>query len=288
MKTFIWRHFAIQIPDHWDMLQYSKNWIVGNCVFADRYQYRLEFNWRAVAGTPDYDRMLSDYMSKLKNDYNMKQAQYTKSGKWKGIKGYLNSLLTTRYGYYFKNESCVIEIVFIWPDKIDSQIERTVLNSIKEIDEKNGFYQWKAFHMDMYVSKELILDATLALPAHTKMTFLTKKPFKKEIFQRIGMVKQWLKIPLKDWVRDKIPKNVRIESENSETQSNHQIETFKGYYFTDASAKLLNRKSKYITSAWVCPEDERLYKMTGIFPYKDFTDDYHIPAKRLSCCVHLK
>ena len=58
MKTWIWRNFGVGVPDDWEMLQFSKDPKSGGCLFADRYTFRLEINWRRTAGEPDLRRIL--------------------------------------------------------------------------------------------------------------------------------------------------------------------------------------------------------------------------------------
>ncbi len=288
MQQYIWRNFKIRLPDDWEMLQFSKNQQTGNCVFADKYQFRLEFNWREVKGTPDYDRMLTDYMSKLEHKHELKQGRYVQSGKWRGIEGYLNSLLTTRFGNYCKNESCVIEVVFLWPDKRNLRLEQNILDSIKEANIIHDFRQWKAFGMDMMVSKDMLLESAKIEPGNAKMVFSASKKYTKEIFKRIGMLPQWLKASVKEWLAEQVPKEVTVESKDTNFMLNHQIEIIRGYKFPDMSSRIFRKKTKYITSAWTCPNDGRLYNVTCTYPYSYQPGNINLAGKRLSCCLNLK
>ena len=85
MKEFIWRNFEVRTPDGWEMLQFSKDPMNGGCLFADRYMFRLEINWRRTGGEPDLERILSDYMGKLKDGKRIRDERYVNASEWPGI-----------------------------------------------------------------------------------------------------------------------------------------------------------------------------------------------------------
>ena len=155
MLTWVWNNFEMSVPEEWEMLYFAKSPDFGRCGFADRYRYRLEFNWKKVPGEPDFERMMSDYDAKLRTDGVMTGIHRTRSGPWKGVEGRMDTTLTSRYGRYFPEEKSLIEIVFLWPEKKDSAVVKTILNSVGCVPVvREQFRRWKAFGM------ELLCDST--------------------------------------------------------------------------------------------------------------------------------
>ena len=66
MQTCIWRDLRIELPEDWEMLQFSLQRQAGRCAFADRYQFRLELGWRTAEAKPEIERMMSDYLAQMK------------------------------------------------------------------------------------------------------------------------------------------------------------------------------------------------------------------------------
>ena len=117
MQPWLWQNLRVELPEQWEMLQFSRNPESGRCGFADRYGFRFELHWRQVAAPPDFDRMMSDYLARLKSAENVTDARRVRRYGCEGIESRAESLLTTRFGLHFPDESCVVEAVFIWPLK---------------------------------------------------------------------------------------------------------------------------------------------------------------------------
>lgn len=303
MKLWIWRHFRIKLPDDWEMLRFSQDMTIGRCMFADRYQFRLELNWRQVTGPPDFDRMLSDYMTKLKEEFKMSRAAHIRSSKWRGIEGYINNLFSSRLGCYFPGEfgeptqsACVIEIVFTWPEGQgkDPRLEKTILDSVAPSSKKDeSFTRWKSFGMDMQVNKNLSLTTCEIRPAYARMTFtsarqsrFTNKPKQQEQYQRLGMVKEWLKTSPRDWLPYQLPKETKILSQNLTETSGHRIETISAYQYRSLVNRWFGKPISHQVSAWICPRDGRLYSVNCTYPAKDET--LKLFGQKLSCCSETK
>jgi hypothetical protein len=291
MNNFVWRHFSFNLPDDWEMLQFSRKFDLGKCVFADRYQFRFEFNWRKVDGAPDFNRLISDYTSKLTEDKkitDLKLVNITGNGStWYGFEGYIDSVYTTRYGRFFAKESCLIETVFLWPDnKKNPGIEKDVLLSFNEDTEHDGSRKWKCYGMDMSVSNGLLLEHCKIDPVYTKMVF--ESPVREEKFERAGMLSTWLKTGVKEWLTSKIPKTVTVQTTNSVDIHGHKIESMAGYMHRDVLDKVIRRKTHYETVAWTCPHDGRLYNYTSIVHASDPFVGPKLAGTKLRCCTQLK
>ena len=115
MKAIAWNAINLELPDEWELLQFSKSSDNGKIAFADRYQFRLELDWSTVSAPPDLDRMASDYKSKLAEE-GTKDAKLAVHLPWKGVSAQEADNFISRYVNYFPSRSLMLEIVFLWPN----------------------------------------------------------------------------------------------------------------------------------------------------------------------------
>ena len=278
MRLWVWRHVRIELPDDWEMLQFSRQSQGGRCAFADRYQFRLELNWREVPGPPDMERMTSDYLAKLRLDGSMPDAAVASSGGWQGIEGHQNGLFTSRFGRHFATERCLVEAVLLWPDKRDADLERAVLASVAPEPEHLGrFQRWRAFGMDILASSGLALTDCRVEPANACLTFADERSGRQETFQRLGMVPEWLDGSARQWLEQQMPRDVALVSQDATEDCGHAIERLVG----TRRATLVRKRSRYEASAWICPADGRLYCAAN-------TKATETEPRRLACCPDLE
>ena len=131
MNLWVWRGIRLEVPDDWEMLLFSREARAGRCAFADRYQFRLEFSWRQGNARPDMERMLSDYLGKLRLEGTVPDAREVRNGPFRGIEGRQEGIPTSRFGLYLERLGCLVELVFLWPEARDADLERAVLGSIE-------------------------------------------------------------------------------------------------------------------------------------------------------------
>lgn len=282
MQLLVWRHFQIQVPDDWEMLLYSKEVQSGRCTFADRYQHRLEFNWSKVPSTPDFERMISDYIAELRQDDSVEHVEPARYGEWHGFVLKTSELLTSRFGTYLPAERCLVELVFLWPEQRDTLLERRVLDNIREERKTpQGFWRWRAFGMDALVSDGLVMQSSLVQPANARMVFAPERGLsREERFERKGMVQRWLTSSVRDWLRKQVPKEVRVRQQLSEVIDGHEVEQIIGDSPVIGFGRLIGRRVAYRSWAWICPTDGRLYCQVC-------TGDPSA-TRRLSCCGRMK
>ena len=287
MQLWIWRNIHIALPDDWEMLQYSREHDQGKCAFADRYQFRLELTWKKFPGPPDFDRMLSDYGSKLTNEKGLKNLKQFKVGRWQGIGGELGDLWTSRYGAWMKRERILVEIVFIWPQVREADIENEVLRSAgEESSRQEGLQRWKTFGMELFASDEYALSECQIEPGVASMTFTDPaNPDRLENFERRGMVEDWLEASVSEWLRVQFPKDLQVHFENSYLVGEREIQRIAGTHRTKKIGGLGSKELHFEGAAWICPEDGRLY----CFRTKNPADDpsHRRAGERLACCNHL-
>ncbi|NQT21460.1 MAG: hypothetical protein HQ592_17275 [Planctomycetes bacterium] len=268
------------------MLQIARNPQTGRCAFADRYQFRLELSWRSVPGAPDFGRMISDYTAKLLEE-GQDKPQPTHHGPWRGLHIRAHGRLSTRFGRYFSGESCLVELVFLWPEEPDTKLEAEVLESLAEEPEHNGKYRrWKAFGMDLLAAKHLPLQSCQVQAANAEMTFANEKSRTVERFARRGLVPEWLREPLDAWLRKHTPGRP-LPSPGALTRRGHQIEQIAAEIRPPGLLGLLGKRIRHDAAAWICPRDGRLYTISLSGPPIPATAERNLAGHRLSCCSAL-
>ena len=285
MERWIWRNLGLSVPADWEMLQFSRNSDSGRCAFADRYQFRLELDWRAVAGPPEFDRMTSDYLASLQ-ERGMTDGSRFRHRAWHGVGGEVDGRTITRLGRWFSVERIVVELVFLWLRKKDAALMRQIADSVAEEPEHSeSFRRWRAFGMDVLATKSLPLQSCTAEPANAGMMFADGKRRSVERFGRRGMVREWLKQTPGEWLRgwaDEDVRNVRTSVLDVRGHSVHMLggeKTLPG---------LLRRRASYDAAVWICPADGRLYSVSCTGPGGGPEVGTMLAGSRLSCCAALE
>ena len=285
-QLWMWRHFAVELPADWEMLQFSKSMDSGRCAFADRYQYRFELNWRRVGGRPDFDRTLSDYRSKLDTEHVMTGIADVRQGEWRGLEGAMkNGKLSSRFGGYLETEKCFIEAVFLWPGETDRALVHAVLTSLRETVPVNGqFRRWKAFGMDLLTHSDLAMTRCSVFPANAEMFFADPKTGGEEHFSRRGLTRDWLTDSVAAWLTRQTPGRVGRTATHFRTINSHNVEILNGTSRARGMRGLLGRRLNYVACAWLCPADSRLYCSACLAPITADAETLVTAGKRFTCC----
>jgi len=315
MQLHVWRNFGIELPDEWEMLQFSRGVDTGRCAWADRYQFRLELDWRKVAGPLDFERMISDYRSKLRDDEHMSEVERTREAGWLGVRGRKGPVEQVRFARHFGEESCLVEIVLIWPESRDARLEKAILRSVRaEPEGPGGFRRWRAFGMDLLVSPGLALRDCSVEPASVRMTFADERSGwrgsrKEETFRRIGMVPEWLAradgkaesdrpdssasartgpgSPVAEWLSRSAPGEVVARLQSLTEVRGHLVERMRGEWRAGILSALVGRRRRYEAAAWICPADGRLYFVSVASALPEGPEEPDLVPGRLSCCAGL-
>ena len=268
------------------MLQFSKNPDRGKCAFADRYQFRLEVGWRKVPGPPDFERMMSDYLARLRDREKMADASRRRLAGWEGIEGSAEGARSSRYGRFFAGESCLVEAVLLWPDVPDERLQKTVLDAIAEEPPRPaGLRRWKAFGMDLLASGDLPLAICRVEPAAARLTFRSEgRNAPEEKFIRLGMVPLWMKGTVRDWLRAQAPAGASSVEQASRECRGHAIEALRAASAAEGLARLRGRRRRYEAEAWICPADGRLYFASREAVESGGRRPVPLAGRTLSCC----
>lgn len=285
METWIWRHFRMDHPADWEMLQYSRQMPAGRCVFADRYQFRLEFNWKKCNVPLNFHRMLLDYQKKLEQDQKKTTVHRFMHANWHGLETKRDGVTTSRFGQFFGLEGCLIEVVLIWPGAKDESLAHKILHSVREEPAVDGLRRWRAFGMDMFAQEDLALQECRVEPARTQLIF-TGANQDQEIYQRLGMVERWLSGSVAHWLRRQVPQSLVHQIESSTCRGDHQIHWIEGQMARSGISRIIRPPARYQAAACICPADGRLYGVSHAGAGIMRGDS--LAGTKLSCCDDLR
>lgn len=284
-----WLGVGMRLPVDWEMLRFSRNPETGHCIFADRYQYRLELNWKRVPEPPDMERMINDYQAKLA-DQGMKNLRRTGHSPWQGITGLDGDCEISRYGRYLPENNLILEAVFLWPpaEKAKPASEGRVLDSIRaETTAADGTRQWQAFDMVWKAPEKWLFQDCEASATQTGMTFEASNGRDKATFARHAMVSQWLTTSVSEWLEDNMPAAYRKKSLRCTIQAGHEVANLVAEREQSVWPDWRHGRRMYQACAWVCPQKQRLFCLTRLNHQKK-RDTLSETAVALSCCPSLE
>jgi hypothetical protein len=257
------------------MLQYSLKLESGRCVFADRHGFRFEMTWKEVEGTPDFDRMLNDYLVKLR-DEGMTGGRRIEAAGCAGLKGEMDDQAITRFGRYAPEESCVVELLFLWAQNRDRDLEKRVLESFHEVpSDAEGCRRWRAFGLDARPPARLKLGACRVEPANVEWRFVDRHDRPVLRCARRGMVEEWMNGPVRTWLERKVRPGERPPARwRNEQRSGHTVDRVEGRTLPRG---WFRRAAPVQAEAWICPADGRLYSWIA-------EDAGDMPDRPLNCC----
>ncbi len=252
---WMWRQIALELPADWECLQFARDPAVGRCGFADRNRYRLELNWRAFKAEPDFERMMKDYASSLEDSWEGLRTLRCRG--WPGVTGRRGEETVSRYGAYFCSLGLLVEVVFAHQGDRDDALEARILHTVEPVlPTSEGRQRWRAFGMEMAVPKSFPLSECVVEPARAGMRFDGPKKPDRWIFRRYGMVKNWLKVPLRDWLHAQLEESVHAPRSETITRGNLHLERVTGEWRPKG---ILLPRGLYTTEAWINDMDGRLY-----------------------------
>jgi len=283
---WIWNHVRLLLPSDWEMLQFSRDPRTGRCGFADRFGFRLELMWRRVPGQPEYARVLSDYAARLTQD-GAQEVGSARCGEWEGLEALQGDLRTTRYGRYLRGEALFVELVFLWPERRDAVLERTVLDSLRaEPPLPHGERRWRAFGVELRVPQACQLTACNVVSGKAEWTFRQPEASETWRFVRLGMVAEWLHEDIGAWLPRQTLPRMRPAGTWRHTVAGHDVHAWQGF-----RAPSLLRRGRGVVfgrlgsrlEAWRCPADGRLYLAEHTAPRRDPSAVPLLFGNRLLC-----
>jgi len=321
MRLWVWRHMRVELPEDWEMLQFSRDSRTGRCAWADRYQFRFEIHWRQAESVPDVDRLASDYLARLKLEKAQRELRPPTEagpapetaedaircalGPWQGVEGRQGgvgqasrlpagrmpaplegALWTSRFARHFGEASCLVELILLWPEGRDESLQRAIVQSVAvEPRRADGLERWRAFGMDLLAAGGLALEACKIDPGWARMVFSSASPERRATFERLGMLSEWLEGSVRDWLRRQTVGTVAVEDQSTRLVNGHSVETLSGRWRPRWFSGLFGRAAAFSAAAWICPTDGRLYHVSTMGPAAG--GETPLAGGRLVCCEAL-
>ena len=286
MSLWIWQGIGFETPEDWEMLRFSRNPEVGRVAFADRRGYRFEVAWRRIEGRPDMSRLVSDYAAKLEREGAIEDMRRVELAGRAGVEGSVRGTRTTRLLWLEGGLSFTIEAAFFRPEGAEAAPREEILASFApEPVWRDHLRRWKAFGMDLLACDGLSLVACDVRPAAAVMAF-GRDPGDEpdERFERLGMVRSWLRVSTADWLAAQAPDDVAAEPPFTYAKAGHEIAAARGVF---AGRTLRPKKMRYEAAAWICPADGRLYHVSRRCGPDEDPDSSELAGVRLACCQEL-
>jgi hypothetical protein len=285
VQRWIWRQLRVELPEDWELLQFSRSPETGRCAFADRYQFRFEMSWRQVPGPPDQERMLADYRSRLEED-GLTDTRRIRCGDWQGVSGVLPDGRTTcRYGGHFAPLGCIVEAVFLWPKLRHEPTEVKVLGAFRpECANPLGQVRWQAFGMDLLTDADGVLEGCRADPGFQEFRFSSCRRRLWARCSRRGLLASWLQEPVAQWQRRQVPRGYGLLLDTQRDLHGHSIARVRSERRRPLLPDLLYGRREVTAAAWVCPRDGRLYQVTREGYPRAARHGQTRPPPALRCC----
>ncbi|MEI6519147.1 MAG: hypothetical protein WCO98_03795 [bacterium] len=246
------------------------------------------FRWRNITSEPDMKKMAVDYASYigLRDDIvSVKPVSYYQ---WEGVEANLPDASYSSYSSFLASEKLLVELIFLTPANSENRQEQKILSSVSEEPLQLDHYRrWRAFGMDMVTDDRYTIRKCQVLPGFAEMTFNHLKDDNLyDTFERFGMVDEWLRGSIEEWVKKRIPDGVKIISSKVEEYRGHTFYTINGKVNIGFSKLIRGARVEYIARTWRCPIDGRLYCYSSIRNSNDNNQPEDLD--RLHCCENLR
>jgi hypothetical protein len=270
-NQWMWRNFSMEMPADWELLQFARNPEQGRCAFADRYQFRLEFSWRTANRAPDVGQVMNEYEKAFREQRTLRESvQSLGVAGWKGFRAPLaDGTLSSRFGRYFDSPRLLTEAVLLWPQPLfDVALEETLLSSIMYLPPAdNGTQRWKAFGMDLLADAAYGCEEVNVRPAYARFRFAdTHTEGVGQLFERFGMVNEWLHESLEEWLNTRLPPGLLERTVRIVDREGHRRYRIEGKITPKTAFSRLRKPNTFRLEAWICPNDNRLYLIACISP----------------------
>jgi hypothetical protein len=141
--------------------------------------------------------------------------------------------------------------------------------------------------MDLLAQSDLSLAECDVKPAQARFVFGAARGGRRETFERLGMLAEWLRVPVREWLAARAAFKPGSERHSTSEQRGHTIECVSGAQARNAFGVLCGEQAHRRAAAWVCPRDGRLYAHCCTGATQDLAKEQE-PAERLSCCEAVK
>ena len=269
LQTTCWRALQLQHPPQWEIALACGPEGTQRIILADRHFHRLDVRWRPLKYVPNLDLMLSRH-KQPKKDQDIQTSPLSNAPEpWKGLVQETPDGTVTHAGRHFHDARLLVEATLVWPNERDMTLESEILASIAPVQSDIEPRPWQAMGLSLQCPSRFELLETDLKVGKVQWDFRQAAPGKPaqqgkhspllEV-NRIAMPEYWLKnTPLREWLRDQIPKQFTELRVRAEQQGLHTADII----VSSARGPLLSSfggtRQLRLDMAWACPAENRVY-----------------------------
>lgn len=268
LQTTVWRGMRMATPADWEIAQVSGPKDDGRCIFVDRHNTRLDIRWRTVDQEPNLDVMLEAHLQDA-SDEEQGHCVQMGSPDWRGVETAVEHGVVVHAGRYFPERRWLAEATIVWPHGRDRDAEQDLLAGLapEQLDEKT--IRWQAMGLRMRMPVDQVWQKCSASVGRVRWDFTCGKgaAATKVSVERLAMPEYWLTGSLATWLRRDLPKSARKVSSAKTTVNGHTASTLVSEYTSKRRGALpVMRKRLRFDVAWLCPVEDRLYRVSHTSP----------------------
>ncbi|HSV27808.1 MAG TPA: hypothetical protein VLH60_07935 [Sedimentisphaerales bacterium] len=240
------------------MMRKNDRW---RCSFTDRYHQRMDMRWRKLGYVPSLKKMLERHQKK---EHQSKTAVL--SGQPEGWIGTLREVQggwIVNTGKFFADAELLVEIILVWPDKRDRELENRILRGIRPVELQDGARIWQAMGMCVRLDGEYDIIEYKAEAGRVEWVFGRQKDRcgQRVAVERIAMPKYWLKSTIEKWLKSQV-QEWTMTDEWSGHINGHEASGLKAVTRGLMVDSLLFKRKFRADRAWLCGNEQRVYKVS--------------------------
>ena len=284
-RRTVWQGIEVHLPAAWELIRYGSDYRRGVCLFADEFAERFQLAWQREMDRPDLDRLMSDIKAKELTTPTAEGgglaptcALWPAFGPWRGVTARQGDAVRTRAVCYRAEERLLLETAAFWNRTPEIETEHAILGSIR-VHAREDWRPWEAFGIRAEVSTALGLTACRCVPADAELTFRGPRPRPWASVRRMGFVRAWLREPVADWLKAKLPEGWKLLSADaSEIAAGHPSARMTAAARRGLLGLAASGHARRQELAVLCPSEQRLYHVI-----QEFDQDPAPALLKISC-----
>ncbi len=286
LEQTCWRGVQVEHPADWELSRASGLGKPGKLVFSDRFYQRITVTWKSMKYLPDTEMVLKPHrLTKKGEDIEVANLQDAPEP-WKGVVRGAPEHTITHAGRFYKDRRLLVEVTFAWPGERDCELEREIIASIdlQPQPQEDETRQWRASGMDLDIDRDYELQSSSTKVGRVKWTFKKDPDAKRSVVvERFAMPDTWLKGSVRDWLVRELPLGFKPIRQDFHSVNRHSGEFLVSHKKAGFIASLCGKAEVSSSTAWICPAENRLYRVTVC----DVTTDIELPwpdGLEVRCC----
>ncbi len=255
-----WRGICFCHPREWEPAILSGLNEPARCTLVDRRYQRMQLHWEVHNRPPDLARMY-EQLRQTHHAPDRPVRPLDGSGGWTGLIRSEAGGHIVHAGKYFDDTRCLVQVVFTWPGGRERRLEGAILQSIRPQPDADPA-PWEALGLRALVPAAFRLVSADHQVGRIRWEFRRSgRPAAGLTLERIGMRRYWLKASPAEWLVSQQPKGSSISRHGPVDCAGHdgtEVVSRKGGLL----AALAGRTEHQLDRAWVCPTQERVYRLT--------------------------